>query len=36
MDGRTRLVAGGLIVTGDGAENLTGFPLGPEPNVLGA
>ena len=25
-----------LIVTGDGAENLTGFPFGPEHNVVGA
>ena len=25
-----------LVVTGDGAENLTGFPFGPEHNVLGA
>ena len=25
-----------LVVTGDGAENLTGFPFGPEHNVIGA
>ena len=25
-----------LVVTGDGAENLTGFPFGPEHNVVGA
>ena len=25
-----------LVVTGDGAENLTGFPFGPEHNVVAA
>ncbi|MCY4221558.1 MAG: hypothetical protein OXD35_07880 [Thiotrichales bacterium] len=25
-----------LVVTKDGAENLTGFPFGPEHNVIGA
>ena len=25
-----------LVVTGEGAENITGFPYGPEHNIIGA